>query len=92
MGRNKGTAALDFSAHCVVSLVLMRKLIILIIMALLPLPILAEDKSSSITNFLQGYRSEMLGKYDEAMERYKSALRLDPDSAELRAEIALLFM
>ena len=86
------SAVLDFSSYCMVSLVLMRKVLIFVLLTLLPLPILAEEKSSSIVDFFKGYHSEVRGQYDEAMEQYRSALRRDPGSVELRAEIALLFL
>ncbi len=58
-----------------VSLILMRKVLILVLLAVLPLPVLAGEKSSSIVDFLKGYRSEVRGQYDEAMEQYRSTLR-----------------
>ena len=70
----------------------MRRLILFILLALMPLPILAQEKGSSIVFFLKGYRSEIQGKYEEAMDNYRAALRLDPDSREIRTEIALLYI
>ena len=42
--------------------------------------------------FLEGYRSSQAGKYDEALQYYKSALSLDPGSAQIKNEMALLYV
>lgn len=73
-------------------LILMGKAFIFVMLILLPLSASAGEKSSSIVDFLKGYRSETRGQYDEAIEQYRAALRSDPDSVQLRAEIALLFL
>ena len=52
----------------------------------------AKGSGSSFFYFLEGYRSSQAGKYDEALQYYKSALSLDPGSAQIKNEMALLYV
>ena len=64
----------------------------LICAALLCTSDLLAGYSGSVLSFLKGYRAEIRGRYDEAMEFYSEALREDPGSADVRTELALLYI
>lgn len=81
-----------FTGSRVVISVAMIRLIPFVLVIFLALPAVAGEISSPVVNFLKGYRAEIRGKYDEALDLYRAALRLDPGSVQLRAEIALLFI
>ncbi len=52
----------------------------------------AKGSGSAFLYFLEGYKSGQAGRYDEALQYYKSALSLDPGSAQIRSEMALLYV
>ena len=70
----------------------MKRLVTCVIFVLLPICVIANDYSSSILSFLRGYRSEVQGKYDDAIEHYKSALRFDPKSSDIRSELSFSYI
>jgi tetratricopeptide (TPR) repeat protein len=75
-----------------VSFYRMKRFLIVLLLALLPLPLFGSDYSSSIEFFLKGYRSETRGDHEEALAYYGAALKFNPDSAEIRAELAFLYI
>jgi tetratricopeptide (TPR) repeat protein len=50
------------------------------------------SSGSSLLDFIKGYRDAQAGRYDSAIEYYRSALSLDPGSASIRTELALLYV
>ena len=56
-----------------------------------PSPPSAANDGNAAYYFLLGRRLESQGKVDEAIAAHKRAIELEPDSAELRAELAGLF-
>ncbi|MGD0489212.1 MAG: tetratricopeptide repeat protein, partial [Syntrophorhabdales bacterium] len=52
----------------------------------------AKGSGSAFFYFLEGYRSSQAGRYDEALQYYKSALSRDPGSEQIKNEMALLYV
>ncbi len=71
----------------------MKKFLIILLFVVLASPAFAGGETgSSLFSFLEGYRSAQAGRYDEAIEHYKSALSDDPGSASIRGELALVYV
>ncbi len=49
------------------------------------------DDGSSYFNFLKGYRAAQEGKYEQAIDNYRAALRSNPNSSSIRSELALIY-
>jgi tetratricopeptide (TPR) repeat protein len=66
----------------------------LLVSLLLVSPVLAANavpQPSPLYLFYKGYESVRQGKFNEALEYYKSALSLDPNSDVIKTELAFLF-
>ncbi len=74
----------------------MKRLIILLLTIFVSTPIgasistsaLGAENGSAYFSFLKGYRAAQEGRYDQAVENYRAALRSDPNSSSIRSELA----
>jgi tetratricopeptide (TPR) repeat protein len=85
------TVRVDFHRTSMVSWCMMRILILSLFFLILwgPPAAMAANYGSAILNFLKGYRSESQGDYDQAVKSYGEALKADPESIDIRNELAL---
>ena len=72
----------------------MKRFLVAILFVVLASPAFAAsgETGSSLFSFLKGYESAQAGRYDEAIEHFKSALSRDPGSASIRGELALVYV
>ncbi|MGA2110382.1 MAG: tetratricopeptide repeat protein, partial [Syntrophorhabdales bacterium] len=72
----------------------MKRFLITILFVVLASPAFAVSggTGSPLFLFLEGYESSQAGRYDEAIEHFKSALSRDPSSASIRGELALVYV
>src|SRR5512145_552538 len=73
-----------------VSLSLMKKALLLFLFIFLPAPLFGSDYSDSILLYLKGYRSEKHGNHEEALAQYETLLKTNPDSSEIRNDLAYI--
>lgn len=70
----------------------MKKGLLFLVLFILPFSLFGSDYSESILSYLKGYRSETKGDFEEALNQYKEALKLDPKSSEIRTDMAFLYI
>jgi tetratricopeptide (TPR) repeat protein len=70
----------------------MRYLLSIILLAILAAPAAGDDYTSSIYYFLKGYRSDTQGRHEEAINDYRTALSFNPESSDIRKELALAYL
>jgi tetratricopeptide (TPR) repeat protein len=72
----------------------MRKIIAItfVLFFVCPLFLMGSDNPGATLSYLKGYLSEIQGNNDEAIGYYGEALRLDPDSSDIRTELASLYI
>ena len=58
----------------------------------MPFYVIAGDYSKSIHHFLKGYRSDLQGDLDEAIENYRSALLYNQKSSSLMSELSFAYI
>ena len=68
----------------------MKKIFFFLVIFLLPVSLLGSDYSDSIVIYLKAYQSDKQGNYDEALALYSSLLKLDPNSSEIRNDMAFI--
>lgn len=67
-------------------------LVVLFACGAAPLPVVAADVRDQSKEIKRGYDAIRSGKYDEAAERFSSAIEKAPDSADARLGLALAFL